>query len=284
LKKAAARIGDMHTCPQVSPGGAPHVGGPIVGPGCATVFIEGAPAATVGDACLCNGGMDQIITGSTGVFIEGREAARQGDRCAHGGVIQGGNVTVFIGEAIGRNFLCLPCLWENEGSYNEPSKEVKVIILNQVIQNCKGLLEKKLELLVNDDPQTMNEFNKWFGELTHHRKGVIVQRINKQLELFKNLTLDNFKRISYEIDYRKLFAYVYPTDYSYIIYIGNPFWNKKFEGKYSREQVLIHETSHFNNIGKTKDYGYDEECDMLAKDKPEKALINADSYAYFIIA
>jgi hypothetical protein len=76
---------------------------------------------------------------------------------------------------------------------------------------------------------------------------------------------------------------VYSTDDSYRIYIGDPFWNFKFQGRYSREAVLIHETSHFKKIGNTRDFGYDEECVMLAKDKPNKALFNADSYAFFII-
>lgn len=30
--KPAARMGDMHTCPQVNPGPVPHVGGPVIAP------------------------------------------------------------------------------------------------------------------------------------------------------------------------------------------------------------------------------------------------------------
>lgn len=41
--KPAARVGDLHSCPMVDPG--PHVGGPILAPGCKTVLICGAPAA-----------------------------------------------------------------------------------------------------------------------------------------------------------------------------------------------------------------------------------------------
>ena len=42
----AARVGDMHTCPMVTP--PPHVSGPILPPGCPTVLIGGMPAARVG--------------------------------------------------------------------------------------------------------------------------------------------------------------------------------------------------------------------------------------------
>lgn len=51
---AAARIGDMHTCPAVNPGPVQHVGGPIIGPGSPTVLIDGMPAARVGDLAACS--------------------------------------------------------------------------------------------------------------------------------------------------------------------------------------------------------------------------------------
>ena len=65
----AARIGDMHVCPMVTPGlpPIPHVGGPIMPPGTPTVLIGGKPAA------------------------------RMGDTTAHGGVITLGLPTVLIG-------------------------------------------------------------------------------------------------------------------------------------------------------------------------------------------
>jgi len=93
----------MHTCPMVTPGlpPIPHVGGPIVGPGCPTVLIGGMPAAVMGDMCVCVGPPDTIVLGSTGVMIGGKPAARMGDQCAHGGAITVGCPTVLIGEAGG---------------------------------------------------------------------------------------------------------------------------------------------------------------------------------------
>ncbi len=68
--KPAARIGDMHTCPQVIPGmpPIPHVGGPII-TGSRTVFIGGKPAARVGDTATCQVSVDIIIKGSNTVLI-----------------------------------------------------------------------------------------------------------------------------------------------------------------------------------------------------------------------
>ncbi len=57
----AARLGDMHACPMVTPGTppVPHVGGPIT-MGSATVLIGGQPAARVGDMATCVGPPDTI--------------------------------------------------------------------------------------------------------------------------------------------------------------------------------------------------------------------------------
>ena len=91
----AARIGDMHTCP-MSTGPVPHVGGPVLPPGCPTVLIGGLPAARVGDMLVCVGPPDTIAAGSGTVMIGGMPAARQGDSTAHGGVIILGCPTVII--------------------------------------------------------------------------------------------------------------------------------------------------------------------------------------------
>ena len=95
----AARLTDLHTCPMQTPGvpPIPHVGGPIVGPGCPTVLIGGLPAACVGDNCVCVGPPDSVLKGSSSVLIGGKPAARMGDTTAHGGSIAAGLPTVLIG-------------------------------------------------------------------------------------------------------------------------------------------------------------------------------------------
>ncbi len=92
----AARITDMHQCSQTT-GPVPHVGGPIIGPGCPTVLIGGMPAAVVGDNCVCVGPPDSIVKGSTKVLLAGKPAVRMGDSTAHGGTIIAGCPTVMIG-------------------------------------------------------------------------------------------------------------------------------------------------------------------------------------------
>ncbi len=95
----AARLTDMHACPMQTPAipPIPHVGGPISGPGVATVLIGSLPAAVVGDMCICVGPPDSIVKGSATVMIGNMPAARMGDSTAHGGSIVLGLPTVMIG-------------------------------------------------------------------------------------------------------------------------------------------------------------------------------------------
>ncbi len=92
----AARVTDMHVCPMVT-GVVPHVGGPIIPPGCPTVLIGEMPAARMGDMLTCVGPPDTIVKGSPTVLIGGQPAARMLDTCAHGGIIILGCFTVIIG-------------------------------------------------------------------------------------------------------------------------------------------------------------------------------------------
>jgi uncharacterized Zn-binding protein involved in type VI secretion len=92
----AARVTDMHVCPMVT-GVVPHVGGPILPPGCPQVLIGFLPAARVGDMLVCVGPPDVIAQGSTQCIIGFMPAARIGDMTAHGGAIVTGFPQVIIG-------------------------------------------------------------------------------------------------------------------------------------------------------------------------------------------
>lgn len=67
--KPAWRAGpDIHACPLTS-GPVPHVGGPVA-MGSTTVFINGLPAARMGDSIVESGGpLNSIALGSMTVII-----------------------------------------------------------------------------------------------------------------------------------------------------------------------------------------------------------------------
>ena len=92
----AATVGSMHLCPMCS-GPTPHVGGPVTGPGDATVLHNGKPAAVQGDFCTCVGPPDVIAQGHPNIMHNGKPAVCQGDMTAHGGALVSGLPTVLIG-------------------------------------------------------------------------------------------------------------------------------------------------------------------------------------------
>ncbi|CAE6937016.1 hypothetical protein ACOMICROBIO_EPCKBFOG_03510 [Vibrio sp. B1FLJ16] len=96
MGKPAATLTSMHICPKVT-AKVPHVGGPVVA-GSPNVKIGGLSAAREGDRLICVGPPDSISQGSGSVFINGKPAARMGDSTKHGGKIVIGNPTVLIGE------------------------------------------------------------------------------------------------------------------------------------------------------------------------------------------
>jgi uncharacterized Zn-binding protein involved in type VI secretion len=91
-----ARVSDMHTCPMVTVL-VPHVGGPILPPGCPTVLIGGLPVARATDMATCVGPPDVILPGGSTTMFGGLPAARVGDATAHGGVITLGCFTCLVG-------------------------------------------------------------------------------------------------------------------------------------------------------------------------------------------
>ncbi|QDU95133.1 PAAR domain-containing protein [Lignipirellula cremea] len=92
----ATFVGALHVCPAVTVI-IPHVGGPILGPGCPTVTVGEMPSSVEGDMCTCVGPPATISMGSPTVTFGGKPAARVMSPTAHGGMVTLGIPTVMIG-------------------------------------------------------------------------------------------------------------------------------------------------------------------------------------------
>jgi hypothetical protein len=248
-------------------------------------LIEGKPAARAGDSCTCVGEPDIIITGSLDVFIGGMPAARVGDRTAHGGVVVSGSGTVWIGESTVHIFLKDPDKKDKPNSaFEEPSAEEKIIVINQAIQECITLLEWKLILMESDDPCAKMQFEKWFGRVDKDAVEMILNRTRRALIISKTLTNHNFGIIVNEHTRRDSFAFVRSWDEFHDFYLGDLFWKDEKSTGQTKAMVIIHELSHFEDVGNTDDFEYGTlQCLDLAINYPSKALYNAESYMYFVI-
>jgi len=77
---------------------------------------------------------------------------------------------------------------------------------------------------------------------------------------------------------RNTYAYVYPSDSTFTVYLCSVFWQVPNE----RAETLTHELSHFNSVCRTDDWIYGRSaCRNLAKTHPNRAIDNADNYCYF---
>jgi len=84
-------------------------------------------------------------------------------------------------------------------------------------------------------------------------------------------------------DMANVYAYVYPADPTHTIYLCSVFWGiSRIGGWDTQTGTLLHELSHFSNIGATGDYAYGTTaCRNLAINNPANAVRNADSHEYF---
>lgn len=97
-KKQIVTINTNHICPMVT-GTTPHVGGPVVGPGCPGVLIDGQPIALIGDTCICCGPPDLVAQGYSSILADGKPIVVQDCMTAHGGIIPSGIPGVTVDSA-----------------------------------------------------------------------------------------------------------------------------------------------------------------------------------------
>jgi len=118
-------------------------------------------------------------------------------------------------------------------------------------------------------------YTEWFGVYTTGRW----QIAEEVLRLIEGNNV-----VGYECDdMANVYAYVYPADTTHTIYVCSVFWNVKPIGGWDTQAgTLLHELSHFNNIGATGDWVYGTTgARNLARTNPERAVNNADNFEYF---
>jgi uncharacterized Zn-binding protein involved in type VI secretion len=314
-------------------GTVPHVGGPVLAPGGATVFIEGAPAARVGDLAACAGPVDTIAAGEPAVMIQRRPAARRGDRTAHGGVVVGGAATVFIGGAaaggaargpgdsqvsaaldgadwhrrddVARALVASMSLADiralppatrhrlrgalQAGYVSDPDAAAmhklwlaeKEPALNRSLADEADLLAQRKGELARWNAGDQARFKTWFGTTDESYRREVDGRIDRMIEMNRNFDVEQFRQAAPK--HADVYAYVYPTDASRTIYIGDHFDTAPARGEDSKAGTIAHEMSHFDTIGSTHDHAYGTaDARALAELSPADALQNADNFEYYV--
>jgi len=115
----------------------------------------------------------------------------------------------------------------------------------------------------------------WFGSRSNNRE----MRVHLVLDKLKSMSTFSFNCNGDECANNKN-AYINPTDTTAKnIYLCGAFWTNPN----NQIRVLINLATAFNDIGGTQYYATEIlECQKLAKETPDKAIFNANSYNYFV--
>ncbi|QRV85199.1 peptidyl-Lys metalloendopeptidase [Ceratobasidium sp. AG-Ba] len=172
--------------------------------------------------------------------------------------------------------------------YRDCSEEQIVSIREAAVQAGQFVDQAQTYLqaiyVPNAEPQVLlgaeflgaRQYTKWFGALDD-------KRIRTVAHHFENIAITS-SRSRYNcgtcVDQDK-YAYVWPNDKFQRIYLCPPFWKLKLNGLDSRAGTIVHENSHFDINGGTKDLVYGQKnSTKLAQEFPNQAVLNADNHEY----
>jgi peptidyl-Lys metalloendopeptidase len=157
-------------------------------------------------------------------------------------------------------------------------------MLNESIVEARVMLMQKKAALDRWNADDKAAVKKWMGDDSEATRKMLQERTQRELDSAYKLTPRNFSQMdTSDPDYGSTYAQVYPNDKTHNIQIGGAFAKAPASGVNSRGGTIVHEQSHFNDIGGTKDHKYGTtKAQQLAIDDPSKAQTNADSYEYYI--
>ncbi|MEV0674930.1 M35 family metallo-endopeptidase [Actinosynnema sp. NPDC050436] len=147
-------------------------------------------------------------------------------------------------------------------------------------KNAYKYADKSVGALPNPAPNPApNRYITWFGKYQKDRYALARSHFVKIREHMEDTV------ITYDLEpagcKSSVYAYVYPNQPTKI-YLCGQFWKAPGTGTDSKAGTIVHEQSHFTVNGGTDDYKYGQDaCKKLAKDDPDKAVMNADNHEYF---
>lgn len=166
--------------------------------------------------------------------------------------------------------------------------------VQETLRQTTDLLEKRQRHMTAWSVATRDSFKKWFGTdpllSTADRRNIIKGHIDKMLALTKTRQHKHILRAGFDANqsggYGSVFAYVWGGDPDHRIYLGSAYLTAPETGTDSRVGTLIHEMSHFSDVANanaTTDETYGQpKCEALAVNFPADALVNAESFMYFM--
>ncbi|PFH48679.1 hypothetical protein AMATHDRAFT_64907 [Amanita thiersii Skay4041] len=147
--------------------------------------------------------------------------------------------------------------------------------LNAAMRQATIYAQSAYSYLANN-PSGTRRYTTWFGSFTTARFGIVKDH-------FLKIGGNNFGSFTYDCTCTRdgVYAYVYPDRFGQM-FLCPVFWRAPLTGTDSQAGTIIHESSHYNANGGTRDYAYGQQAaQQLAGSNPDQAVLNADSHEYF---
>lgn len=139
---------------------------------------------------------------------------------------------------------------------------------------ARKLASTSLTYLLRTEPAPTARFTTWFGTFTAGRWGKVKEHFTALTQHLSSESADCSCTDS-------AYSYVLPTQ-PHRIYLCSAFWQAPLTGHDSMPGVLLRAMSHFDDVTATTSWAEgDVACKRLAKQAPERAVVNADSHQYF---
>jgi peptidyl-Lys metalloendopeptidase len=156
-------------------------------------------------------------------------------------------------------------------------------LLETAMTNAQAGLEVALgEYLQRDRCAGGHDYTTWFGRPSEARYAEVVATLEAAYALIADRGIIFICDPVACRNLTSVFAYVYPNDHK--VYLCEQFWRASASLAYnSQPGTLIHEATHFDDVGATDDHRYgDVACRGLALAEPDLAVNNADNYEFFV--
>lgn len=139
---------------------------------------------------------------------------------------------------------------------------------------ARKLASTSLTYLLRTEPAPTARFTTWFGAFSAGRWGKVKEHFTALTQHLSSESADCSCTDS-------AYSYVLPTQ-PHKIYLCNAFWQAPLTGHDSMPGALLRAMSHFDDVTSTTSWAEgDVACKRLAKQAPERAVVNADSHQYF---
>ncbi|KAI8869287.1 peptidyl-Lys metalloendopeptidase [Ramicandelaber brevisporus] len=150
--------------------------------------------------------------------------------------------------------------------------------INNAVVAATNYVGNAYNYMVNPPSDSTDErYITWFGAEENQRRAFVTSVLN-------NLNNNDFTTFTYDCitcTNPTLLAYVYPDQFG-IMYLCAIFWNINATGANSQGGTIVSQASQFLNNGGTQNHEYGEDdCQELARTKPQDAITNAENYEFF---